>query len=394
MDDRSNRGFFDYESSEADGGAPLPPSFSTTLRHSVADTGLIDILEACIQYDVATYFFPSTPTASGTWTPTSALGDGLTCVVRRYEVQEDIQPELKQGTAVAIKQYLLHNGTEDPGDVSEGTIFNLIKREVEIMASPRFKDEENIATLLFVGYREDSPFPTLGVELALYGTLDYVLRSPGDGLTDNDKINMTVDIGTGLGTLHDAGIAHGDLKCENILVCHHETRGIVAKITDFSGVCHVGRKEARPSHFTTLWSPPEALLQQTSIDWRKADVYAYGLLVASIWMRTSEIWAHELSPSFSTCGMEEFVPSETLPEEEKEDERERLKLKVDHAENSLVGLLSKALNERVTPALAPVVLSILKNTLASCSWDRFTIREIMDEHFARLQVEPRQEAEK
>ncbi|KAH7114042.1 kinase-like domain-containing protein [Dactylonectria macrodidyma] len=393
MEDRSNRGFFDYESSDTDGDAPVPLSFSTTLRHSVSETGLIDILEACIKYDVATYFFPNAPTASSTWTPTYALGDGLTCVVKRYEVQADIRPDLTQGTAVAIKQYLLHKGTEDLERVTEGTIYNLIKRDVEIMASPRFKDEENIAKLLFVGYTEGSPFPTLGVELALHGTLDYVLRSPGEGLSGDDKINFTIDIGTGLDALHHAGIAHGDLKCENILVCHHETRGIVAKITDFSGSCHVGREDAKPSHFTNLWCPPEVLLHDTNIDWRKADVYTYGLLVASIWMRTPEIWAHELDPSFSTCGTEEFVPSETISEGEKEDERERLKLKVDHAENSLVSLLSKALSERLNSALAPVVLSILKASLASCPWDRFTIREIIDEYFARYQVEPRQKTE-
>jgi len=412
MDERKNRSFLDSEPSEDQDTRWLgSSSFRTSERlpprtQNPRQAGVIGIIETASKYSIPTYFFPTSVKAGGawrpTWSPTYLLGDGLSCTVERYEIQEDVGPGLPQGTAVAIKKYKSRNndgnGETNRNGASLGkeqaSIFEKIAREVEIMGSLAAtlgkNNTENIAQLYFIAFAQDSaPVPIVGMELALHGTLDYVLRCPGDGLIDTEKINITLDMALGLDALHCAGIVHGDLKCENILICHHESRGIVAKITDFSGSCHIdgipgchpSAEARRPSHFTSLWSSPEVILDgndgTADIDWKKADVYAYGLLVASTWMRTSETRAYMLHPCFSTCAAEEFLPSTGITEEERQRERDRLKLKIDEAQNSLVRHVSLLLGSRLEGNARSVILSIIKSTLATLPSNRFTIRDVL-----------------
>lgn len=238
MKKRSNRAFVDYGPDDSEAHGLGSKSFRTSLRSSqnIRQTGLIDVLDAGFQYDIPIYFFPASNKTSWalrtvpTWAPTFPLGGGMTCTAERYEIQTDIGPDLPSGTAVAAKRYRVKNQDEtSPNEGENKAIFQMIKQEVEMMSSLALRNEKNIAKLHFIGFAEASRFPIVGMELALHGTLDYVLRCPGDSLTDADKINFTIDMALGLDALHRANIVHGDLKCENILICHHAARGIVAK---------------------------------------------------------------------------------------------------------------------------------------------------------------------
>ncbi|KAK0712620.1 kinase-like domain-containing protein [Lasiosphaeria miniovina] len=151
--------------------------------------------------------------------------------------------------------------------------------------------------------------PILGLELAEHGSLDFVLRCLGPGPSVADREHLTVDMALGLRALHSCGIAHGDLKCESMLVFLHPTRRIVAKLADFGGSVLVADATARPRHHTELWDSPESLLGDENIDWTLADVYAFGLVPASLWMRTSTNQGLALDPAVSIWCLERLAPN-------------------------------------------------------------------------------------
>lgn len=107
------------------------------------------------------------------------------------------------------------------------------------------------------------------------------LRSYG---TIERKTNLTIDIALGLHIIHSLGLVHGDVKPGNIILCQHPSRGIVAKISDFSGVASASTyASARFTTGTPLWQPPEAVLGERNIDWLLVDTYSFGMTIATIW---------------------------------------------------------------------------------------------------------------
>ncbi len=113
-----------------------------------------------------------------------------------------------------------------------------------------------------------------------FGNLNQFIRQ----MSDEDKNNAALDIIIGLKTLHDLGIAHRDLKLENVLVEKSNTRG-KAGICDFD--FYLGEEEAINQRFlfgTPYWLSPEraaAFLKgaQTKEILFQSDVYALGLIL-------------------------------------------------------------------------------------------------------------------
>jgi serine/threonine protein kinase len=78
----------------------------------------------------------------------------------------------------------------------------------------------------------------------------------------------------GLVHLHSSGIAHLDLKCDNILINHKN----VAMITDFGLAARFTGNDLIRSCGTPPFMAPECLLESSSHDMSKVDSYAFGML--------------------------------------------------------------------------------------------------------------------
>lgn len=89
------------------------------------------------------------------------------------------------------------------------------------------------------------------------------------------------EIGTALSFLHDCGIAHGDVKAENVLVFPDPSNGFLMKLSDFglAVVSTSGSFNYLPRG-TSLWAAPEIRWSNSDkVFPKEADVYSHGLLV-------------------------------------------------------------------------------------------------------------------
>ena len=120
-------------------------------------------------------------------------------------------------------------------------------------------------------------------------------------MSDEDKNNAASDMIAGLKTLHDLGIAHQDLKLDNVLVEKNDARG-KAGICDFD--FYLGKEEAINQRFlfgTPNWLSPErsaAFLKgaQTQEILLQSDVYALGLILYCLYENE---WPEKLKMSSS-----------------------------------------------------------------------------------------------
>ncbi|EQB43831.1 hypothetical protein CGLO_17476 [Colletotrichum gloeosporioides Cg-14] len=178
--------------------------------------------------------------------------------------------------------------------------------ELQILRHPPLKGHDNITELLAVMYHDTGEplpgvpriMPALVLEHAEHGSLK-TFQEQGGGSSFVDQIQIAIDTAQGLKALHDCGIIHGDVKPSNLLVCRHETRSFIVKLSDFefslsSGDTHIiGHSEffCAPESYGENIRPP--YLEQL-------DIYCYGLTLLTIFESGSTFY-----DSFPTEGLED-----------------------------------------------------------------------------------------
>ena len=143
--------------------------------------------------------------------------------------------------------------------------------EQEIRIQQRL-NHPNIAAIRDVIYLEK--YITVVMDKYDYNALNYILEQDIQPITIWKLFSQLLN---GLSYLHDRGIAHRDLKPDNLLVM---SDGSLA-ISDF-GCCEAQGRSVCPVHYgTTLFSPPEMdnfKGNPKDFDPFKADIWASGII--------------------------------------------------------------------------------------------------------------------
>lgn len=206
-----------------------------------------------------------------------------------------------RGSVFAVKQPRL-------AERSYTETLRAILVELRVLTLPPLVGHENIAGLVGYGWEYRPYFesqggivPFLTVEYCEKGTLSALIASSSSsssshgGLTRETKNGLILDIARGLLALHEVGVAHCDVRCENVLIKSHPDpkRKYIAKLTDFgsaltdagdgSGFAAGGDNppQSYPCH------APEAFGFVRWENYRFLDVYSYGLVALSVLLETA-----------------------------------------------------------------------------------------------------------
>ncbi|KAI0888316.1 ankyrin [Annulohypoxylon maeteangense] len=217
-----------------------------------------------------------------------ALGSGSTSQVIQHVTGEDTKHIVPPNTTVAVKFFRAQNENDDVTQDSEvkREVYKAILSEIHTAFRTSLRGHPNLAQPLFVGWLKGNQFPVLAMQLGDHGSLDLIIRTANSSLSATEKRHITFDVALGLQAIHRAGLAHGDLKPDNILVMTHNdpSRQLIAKLSDFGGSFQLtGQQLSRPAHITPMWCAPEVINHDPGIDWQKADVYSLGLVMGSLW---------------------------------------------------------------------------------------------------------------
>ncbi|KAH7348176.1 hypothetical protein BKA66DRAFT_305975 [Pyrenochaeta sp. MPI-SDFR-AT-0127] len=169
-----------------------------------------------------------------------------------------------------------------------------VEREIKNLCNPALRGHPNIVRLLAWGLCLDTledvsgsvpRIPLLVLERANHSLVDFIEARPMSNSTDAEGhlyAKISLDIGQGLSAIHDAGMIHGDVKLQNILMFHEEGNW-VAKLSDF-GLTVAAHPDSGTGYDvdyrgTPRWCPPPGSSRYVLGDLFSFDYFAYGLVL-------------------------------------------------------------------------------------------------------------------
>lgn len=152
--------------------------------------------------------------------------------------------------------------------------FQSIEREIRIHCTLK---HPNIAELIEVVYAEEVIF--LVMQFYKRGDLFKVITT--SEISKDDVLRIFMQVVDAVAYLHDKGIAHMDLKLENIFVDDENN----AKLADF-GCCETpeSRKRRIENKGTLYYAAPE-MFENGSFDNRPADIWSLGILLYALFFK-------------------------------------------------------------------------------------------------------------
>ena len=209
---------------------------------------------------------------------------GVSFDIRRINAstipQGHIDSQLKGRDIIVLKQ---PRGDDIARDNSE--LLTELATEYQILRHDGIREHPNIIDFLGIIFHDAGSdctpaiVPCLLLEYAEFGNLKSFQES-GLGREITEKFDICRDVAEGLRYLHLCGAIHGDVKTSNMLVCKHQKRGFVVKLSDSGFATSVNNSQI--SGFTQHLEAPEIKQTSSPAQLVKLDIYSYGILVYSV----------------------------------------------------------------------------------------------------------------
>ena len=253
--------------------SPGSKTSSSYLSNNI--TGVVDFMKHASTKDVKQFFWEYRNHLDK-----KKLGEGSTYDVYKCEFDSGIIGAVKRA-----KEFLPMASDNEPREMELRTMDTMLT-EMGVLNHPPLKEHPNLIQLLGYGweYLDFGFCPFIVLEFADLGTLDQFLISRTDELSATDKLEICMDLLSGLEALHSCDITHGDIKLENVLVAASKTnpKGFTIKIADFSHcVVDSDRDEDKWILGTTMSAAPEVRDTIPScfpLEQRKScDIFSFGL---------------------------------------------------------------------------------------------------------------------
>lgn len=217
-------------------------------------------------------------------------------------INNNLENSAKVEAALEKKRYVTKRIVPNTSSTtSDGQQLAAIANEVRILANATLKESKYLVKLLCVAWDEiptsGRHWPRLLLEAADYGSLGGFPSGSPDATLWAVKIEVILDVMSGLKAVHNHGIVHCDLKLENVLIFRAAEKDgrcmevmYEAKICDFGfSVIMTDYEEDAifSAHLGTApWASPE-LTFATEIkikDLPQSDIYSLGLLSSRVFM--------------------------------------------------------------------------------------------------------------
>ena len=208
------------------------------------------------------------------------------CAKFRFGSTELLHNEKKKVRSLAIKDF-----PNQLSDIKQRLVTSLYK-DLLVLSHPSLRHHPNIVQLLFYDLIENvdnTSVPALIIERAEYGTLTNLLAEcPSALMAEGNRLTLCADVTAGLLALHQAGIPHGDVKADNVLIFGPpKWEGpYTAKLADFGSTVPLLEKENIGFKYfgTRLVNAPEVARQTSDFHldargFKACDNYSLGLLL-------------------------------------------------------------------------------------------------------------------
>ncbi|KAL5627072.1 hypothetical protein FOBRF1_001415 [Fusarium oxysporum] len=175
------------------------------------------------QFDVNLYMLDSQEAPRTSGEVSSRITEGAIVVLKRPKLSAFVNPDVEKSAVSAEK------------DAIDGIV-----REWRVISHPGVREHKNILDVYGFAWETEEEtndssiavWPIIMVEYGELGTLDQFLAT-AQNLDLDTKLQLAANVASGLAMLHRNGIAHSDLKPDNILVCKNENGKPIAKLSDF-----------------------------------------------------------------------------------------------------------------------------------------------------------------
>jgi serine/threonine protein kinase len=253
--------------------APEGDTYSSYLSNNI--TQLVDFTKLVSTMDLRQFFWEYRNHLDK-----QKIGEGSTYDVYKCEFDSGIVAAVKRAKG------FLPLASNNEASEMELQIMSTMLTEMRVLSHPPLTGHLNLIQILGYGWEflDFGFLPFIVLEFADFGSLDQFLTSRGDKLSAAAKLNICMDLLSGLDALHSCDITHGDVKLENVLVAKSDTdpEGFIVKIADFSH-CVVDSARGEDSWIlgTTMWAAPEVrntIPSYFPLERQKScDIFSFGL---------------------------------------------------------------------------------------------------------------------